>query len=80
MAQWIKDLTTAAWVAAEAQVRSQAWYVGLSIQGCDSCGVGHSCCSDSIPGLGISICCRCSQKKKKKKKKKRKEEKKEWEQ
>ena len=31
-----------------------------------SCSIGHSCRSDSIPGLGISICCGCGQKKKKK--------------
>ena len=29
-----------------------------------SCGVGHSCGSDSILGLGTSICCECGHKKK----------------
>ena len=27
---------------------------------CCSCGIGHSSNSDLIPGLGTSICCRCS--------------------
>ena len=30
-----------------------------------SCGIGRSCSSDSIPGLGTSIYCRCGHKKKK---------------
>ena len=29
MAQWVKNLTIAAWVATEAQVESLAWYSGL---------------------------------------------------
>ena len=28
---------------------------GLRIQCCCSCGVGHSCGSDSIPGQGTSV-------------------------
>ena len=31
----------------------------LTIQFCLSCSIGCSCGSDSIPGLGISICCGC---------------------
>ena len=29
MAQWVKNLTAAAWVAVEVQVRPQAWQSGL---------------------------------------------------
>ena len=36
---------------------------GLRIQGCHSCGVGHSCGSDSISGPGTSMCYGCCQKK-----------------
>ena len=35
---------------------------GLRIWHCCSCGVGCSCSSDSIPGLGTSICCECGKK------------------
>ena len=60
------------------------WHSGLRIWHCLSCGIGHSCSSDLIPGPGTSICCGWSQKKtnkntkkwkndtKKKKKKKKK--------
>ena len=41
---------------------------GLRIWHCHSCGIGHSCGSDWIPGPGTSIRHECSQKKKKKKK------------
>ena len=30
---------------------------------CHSCGIGHSCSSDSTPGLGTSLCHACSHKK-----------------
>ena len=30
--------------------------VGLRIWHCHSCGIGHSCALDSIPGLGTYIC------------------------
>ena len=36
---------------------------GLRSQNCHSCGIGHSCSSDLIPGLGTSICCGCGHKK-----------------
>ena len=31
-------------------------------QHCHSCGIGRSCSSDSIPGLGTSICGMCGKK------------------
>ena len=39
------------------------WHSRLRIQHCCSCGVGHSCGLDSIPGLGMSICYECGHKK-----------------
>ena len=60
--QWVKDLTETAWVAVEAWVRYLAWHSGLRTQHCCSCGIGRSCSSKSIPGLGTSICHECSQK------------------
>ena len=36
---------------------------GYMIWHCHSCGIGHSCCSDSTPGAGTSICHRCGHKK-----------------
>ena len=44
------------------------WYSGLRIWHCHSCDIGCSWSLDSIPGPGISICLRYSQKRKKKKK------------
>ena len=32
------------------QVRSPAWHRGLRIRLCHSCGLGHNCSSDMIPG------------------------------
>ena len=60
MAQWVKDLTAVAQIAAEAWVQSLAWCSGCWC--CHSCGVGHSCSSVSTSGLGISICCGFGQK------------------
>ena len=68
MVHWVKDLTAAAVVAVEAQVRSSAWSDELGILSCCSYGIGRSSGSDSIPGPGTSICHECRQKKKKKKK------------
>ena len=53
-----------AWVTAEVQVLSLAGCSELRSRCCCSCGIGHSCGSDSIPGLGSSICCRCGQRNK----------------
>ena len=53
-AQWVQNLTAAAWVAMEAA----KWVKG--------CGIGCSCSSDSIPGLRTYICC-CYRHKEKKK-------------
>ena len=63
VAQWVKDLTTAAQVTAKVQVQSPAWHNGLSIQNCHSCGTGCICGLDSIPEPGTPICCGCGQKK-----------------
>ena len=68
VAQWVKDLTTAAWVDVEALVPSSAQQSRLRTQYCHSCSIGHSCSSDLIPGPRTPICYRCSQKKKGKKK------------
>ena len=48
-------------------VRSPGQCKGLRIWHCHSWGIGHSCYSDLFPGLGTSICYRCSQKTKTKK-------------
>ena len=56
----------AAWITAEVQVQSSVWCSRLRIWHSHGYGVGHGCDLDSIPGLGISIYYRCSQKKKKK--------------
>ena len=45
------------------------WRSGLRIWHCHSCGVGHSCGSDSIPGLGTSIRHRCGKEGRKKERK-----------
>ena len=59
--QRIKNLTLVAHVAAKVWVRSPAWHSRLRIQ--------HCCFGlDSVPSLGIYICCGCSHKYKKKKK------------
>ena len=56
MAQWVRDPNVVAQVALEVQILSLAPCSGLRIWCCLSCGVDHSCGSDSVPGLGISIC------------------------
>ena len=53
----VRNLTAAAWVAAEAGLWSLAWCSGLRIQGC------HNCNMDLIPGQGTSMCQECSCKK-----------------
>ena len=55
-------------VVAGTWVRSPTWYSRLKIQCCYICGIVCSCSSDSIPGLGTSICCQEAKKEKKKKK------------
>ena len=52
------------------QVRSLAQHNGLGIWHCHSCGLGGSCGSDLILGLGTSNAVGWQKKKKKKKKKK----------
>ena len=47
-------------------MKFQLWCRGIRSRNCQSCGVGCSCGSNSVPGLWTSICCRCSQKRKKK--------------
>ena len=59
MAQWVKNQVTQ-WVAAEVQVQSLCWCSGIRVRHC------YGCNSDTIPGLGISICHRCKRLKKKK--------------
>ena len=43
------------------------WVKGSGVA--PSCGIGHSCGSDSVPSPGTSICHRCGKKKRKEKKK-----------
>ena len=69
LVQWVKNLTAMPQVAAEAQVGSLAWCSELRILHCCSCGIGHSCGLNPIPGLGTSIWCGWSKKKEKKEKK-----------
>ena len=63
LAQWVGDLAllqTAQWVRDSAQI----WY-------CHGCGMSCGCSSYLSPGLGASMCLRCSHEEKKKKKKKK---------
>ena len=41
------------------------WHRKFRIQHCHCSGSGHCCGMGSVPGPGISACCRCSQKGKK---------------
>ena len=69
VAQWVKNLISVTQLTVEAQIRFPAQCTGLKrIQHCNSCHVGHSCGSDSIPGLGTCICCRYGNETNKKKK------------
>ena len=68
MAQWIKDLTTATQIAAEAWVSFPAQQSGLKIRHCHTCCISPSCSLNSIPGLGTSICRGCGWGEKKKQK------------
>lgn len=54
MAQGAKNLTAAAQIAVEVQVRFPSGSSG--IQCCCSCGVDHSCSLDSAPGPGTFLC------------------------
>ena len=54
--QWVKNLALPQ-AAAEVAGMAQIWC-------CGGWSIGHSCSSNSAPGPGTSICCRCSQKKK----------------
>ena len=56
VAQQVKDLV----LSEVAWVQSLAWHGRLKIWCCCSSGVGHNYSSDSSPGLGTSICHRCS--------------------
>ena len=58
MVQWVKNLNAVAQVAEETQVRSMAQCSGLKDPALLQC-----CRMDSVPGLGMSICCRCGGKK-----------------
>ena len=68
LAQWVKI-----WSCCELWYRSQTL---LRSQGAVAVAQGSSYSSDSAPGLGTSICCRCGPKRQKDKKKKKKKEKK----
>lgn len=56
---WVKNLTVAAQVTAEAWVGSLAWCSGLKDLASYSCIVGHYCSLDSIPSPGIFMCHEC---------------------
>ena len=69
MAQWVKDLIylcisedtgsipgLAQWGEDPVLPQAVVWITDAAqIQCCCGCGIGHSCSSDSTPGLGISI-------------------------
>ena len=57
MAQWVKNLTAVAWVAAEVLFQSLVQSSGLRIQCCCSYSIVCNCGLDLIPGLRTSICC-----------------------
>ena len=65
MAQWVKNLTTAAWVTAEVWVQSLLVQQVKGSVLLQPCGVDCSCSWESIPGQRISIGCKCGHKKKK---------------
>lgn len=52
MVQWVNNSTAEAWVTAEAQVQSPAGHSVLKDPALLQLCIGHSCCSDSILGLG----------------------------
>ena len=51
VAQWVRNPTVAAWVAAEVGICTQLW-PSLKDPGLPQLGVGYSCGWDSFPGLG----------------------------
>ena len=59
MGQWIKNLTAAAQVPAEARVQSPAWHSGLKDSALLQLWYRWQLWLDSVPGLGTSICCGC---------------------
>ena len=65
MVQWVKNLTAMTQFATEVRVFSPDQHSGFKDQHFHSCGIGRSCGSDSIPGLGSSIGSRCGHLKKK---------------
>ena len=68
VAQRVKDpMLSLQWLKPLLRHRFDLWSStnGLKIWCCYTCGIDCSCGSHSIPGLGTSICCGCSQKKKK---------------
>ena len=69
MAQWVKNLTAVALVAAEAWVQSPTQCSGLKIQHCHSCVVGHSCSLDSLLARELPYALSVAIKKKRKKEK-----------
>ena len=62
MMQWVKNPTAATKVDAFKWVQFMAWLRGLKDPTLVHLIV-HSCGSDSVPGLGTSICHGCSHKK-----------------
>ena len=56
MAQWVKNPAAVAWVTVETGVGSLPQHSALKTQCCHSYHVGRHCGSDSVPGLGTSIC------------------------
>ena len=65
MVQWVKDLALflQSLQSLLRRVQSLAQHSGLRILDCGNCGMGCSCSSDLIPGLGASIWCRWGHKK-----------------
>ena len=58
--------------SAGTQVQSPAWQSGLRIPHCHSCGIGHSCGSDLIPGPGTPPAVGWPKKRRRRRKKKKK--------
>ena len=56
VAQWIKNQTAVAWITAEAQGQSPAWYSGSKEMVLPHLWLRSQLGSDSVPGLGTSIC------------------------
>ena len=74
MAQWVKDILFSLWGCRFDPWPCSVGYgssvavscvasVATQIQCCCGCGIDPSCSSNSTPGLGYSIWCKCSLKK-----------------